>query len=563
MLGSCLVSPDRNSFVQVDRDGATIFRSGSRPPGQAWARSGCFEDLPDQLDRCGVVWSPDSRVLYVATPEPPRLHKLDADRLAVAKRVQLPGEAVHSVSTMTVSPGGEFLVLLGLDEERLVFRSDTLLLEARLRRPLDCFAVGRGLRALFCFKLPGDGRPPLGWAAVVGIHEGSSAEVCRFGEGMSLRRHEMAPVQRLDWYSLCSRRWTEVTLDTASADEFSFDGRWLVTRAKEGNFLYLIDTAALAACGRRRLSQKRFDRAVSKVSFCGEVATFDAVPQRRRGREASDRPRLLLWNVRTVSSNVDPQRGSKLQDSWVACVQGDELVPEILVSALTHPSASSARGGTDTAAHLRLHGLEGLRVHDDLTRAPQSNYFPRNIRVVTRWLQQIDEQLEHQERLLERPGAAAVSCDVASHVSWLSFLAARAPDALDLILERTSVNDRGILALAYPRLSMVALGPKSSRHALVTAWSRRGTSKMPQLRVGADWPETMEEAALALFMTLSAFGDRRALSIAVEAYREGVHGGSSDLYLDAEGCTVADALAARLGRLDSLRERRGLPSRKN
>lgn len=589
------LSPDGRKYAFVTTSGdelksVELYRSTAAC--QPWVHAGAFQIPADNEDlgthvtrafiyRIGLAWSHDSNSIFVATGDRLTLWKLDATAglSVVCRHVLQFVDQNWRPSTVTVSETGEFLLLKTKNMQLHVFNCENLHGHVELEHPQDCLFIGKGvLGTVRYFKLRGPDRPALGWPSAEGNIRGGwcgdRLELCRFGKDMLLRRPaSLLWKKELDltifWYSLSLGRYAAIRVESNSERQLSeswlydvegdfeslsaFDGRWLVFPGIVQGVFYCVDTWLLAAFEYGPLTTARFHSATRRISFPGSVTHIEAVA-RSPGPHACERPRLLLSGVWFGDSFPSALWEEMARDQWVAYIEGNELIPEARLSSF-RPVIAGRNWSSNVVTPRLIAKADGMSAialkagtypirHTPCVLLKDSylgpgckcyEFLPRNQGVLSRWLAKIDAGIERRSAGSQRPG------------SWLSLLAYKAPDALQDVLGHLSLDDRAIAALAYPDLAVTVLGPRHMRLTILDACIERSLMQVPaSLCTLAGTYRHMEDAALALLITLTASGDRDALRVAIHAYRLGIGGASKDTAIDRENRTMAEALAARL-----------------
>lgn len=470
--------------------------------------------------------------------------------------------------------------------------------------PKDCYIFGRDGGAAYFFKHEGQplgfGAANLVHKRqIIGNLLGNGT--CSFGDGMSFTvAHRV--MSRGDgktifgyWYCLKRKRGCTITVEfmrkavagrcpfdvpdqvalASGPVEFSFDGRYIVVgslfrppRQKNVRHIngahrifidFTIDTSVLANLCGDRLRQRDFKLAVRKLHFDGHVACFHSItPHESCG---TDQLRMVLHDV--VFGNVQMQSYST---EWTAvALQSGELVPEFPVALYRQPVvdasyvtrnsswefASSPESHPFTGEMLcKLHGYSFWALAArDAKRTVFSGvkdsfpFFPRNGHVLSRWIRKLEDKVDQ----IEGSGfeCSKQNLDLKKVMprgrrSWLLFIGRRAPEALDLVFQFCSVNERGFCTIAYPGLCQYAMGNSNIRYGLLEAWiSQTGG---PRIRTSNGETCRMEDSALELYMTLTIQGDTRLLRETVQCYENGKKGAQGYLFLADRDQSVAEAL---------------------
>lgn len=470
--------------------------------------------------------------------------------------------------------------------------------------PKDCYIFGREGGAAYFFKHEGQplgfGAANLVHKRqFIGNLLGN--RTVSFGDGMSFTVSHRA-MSRGDgktifgyWYCLKRKRGCTITVEFmrkavvgrgpfdfpdkvalgSGPVEFSFDGRYIVVGSlfrppRQKNVRHIngahrtfmdltIDTSVLANLCGDRLRQRDFKRAVRKLHFDGHVAWFHSIP--RHESCGTDHLRVVLHDV--VFGNVQMQSYST---EWTAvALDGGELVPEFPVALCRHPVVdasyisriSSWEFASSPESHpfagemlCKLHGYSFLALAArDSKRTVFSgvkdniSFFPRNGHVLSRWIRKLEEkvvQIEGSGFEYSKHNLDLEKAKSRGRRSWLLFIGRRAPEALDLVFQFCSVNERGFCTIAYPGLCQYAMGDSNIRYGLLEAWiSQTGGSR---IRAGNGETCRMEDNALELYMTLTIHGDTRLLRETVQCYENGKKGAQGDLFLADRDQSVAEAL---------------------
>lgn len=327
------------------------------------------------------------------------------------------------------------------------------------------------------------------------------------------------------------------------SDATAFDGRWVVVRWFWGNTMvhFFIDTNRLARfphvqaenassarpmsareatpglqvkTGRRRL-QKRLDSyfrsSVQTALFEGVSTGFAAIRAGRTAKECSTAlcPRIVMSNVVFYGRNAPTRPNSSgVEDhhDWVMHLDTTTgyLVPDVSLSFLRIPTRSSL---ISKMRYLETIGMYNISYCAPFLFPEKMQLLPRNQAILASWLADMDamwkrrarrriEQLEASEsRLSNRKRCASKSRGSGHsrrdtrrngarvhHDSWLSVLADKAVDTLDLIAGNLNLHTRGLLAIAYPHLATAVLADSGMRHALLASWAIRGDALVPLVR---------------------------------------------------------------------------------
>lgn len=560
----------------------------------------------------GVAWSRDGSALYVVALCPDILYKLDpSDGLRIVHLSHIDrNNGIVDAQTLALNHTADFLVLnIVKSNVILVYTADRLQLEAILKYPDDCAYEGT-VQGVSLISLEWRAfeareqrlgssvrrRAPLGNAGYKIKHENQpcrrAAKLCDCAHGIALYRQLFVRLQNpieIMWFDVNRKKCGAVYFDEdpsagdmpfvsyrVRSNKFAWDGRWLILEARNYH-LMLIDTWLLGRiASKESLCQRNFARATNIVKFDGRFASFCSVSTASAGSTLGtmESPRMVMTQV---AFGV-PRRQYRGLDDWIMRVEDHAIVPELCVADIDIP-----RCGHDILRsfdHFETSGMHGTRIKPGVLHSMPStvSFLTGQGCIMKYWLSCLDARIalggrqtpaSEPSSISSRVNSGAILKDMKTmQTSWLSVLAAQAPDTLEDIGKNMSVLNRANTLLAYPILANYLVRSANELHALLKSliFRQEGVSRTKghgqhwtTARLTHDGDTQMdsqnmfcrptEDIALDLFIALCSAGDNDLLAYAVHAYRESLWGASSHTFIHSENRSAADALQERLSQL--------------